>query len=103
MGLVIAPILFVLAVLYVAFPLLKENLAPRRAATTGHARGVRSEKEDVLSSLRDIEMDYRMGKLSEEDYQNLKSEFEQRAVAVFRRLESLEKGGRSGKKNSKKS
>ena len=59
------------------------------------------EKEEVVDALKDIEMDFRMGKLSHSDYQLLKKDFEHRAVEVFQRLDLLDKKGISqGKKKS---
>ncbi len=102
MGLLIAPIVFVGAVLYIAYPLLKEEKrepAPEDQRTDQEM--VLKEKEDVIETLRDIEMDFRMGKLSTQDYQALKSDFEQQAVEVFQRLQSLQaKDGKIRKKRT---
>jgi len=96
----IAPILFIGAVLYIAYPLLKEEKnEPAPEDETTDREKLLNEKEDVIESLKDIEMDFRMGKLSTLDYQSLKSDFEQRAVNVFQRLQSLQaKDGKIRKK-----
>jgi hypothetical protein len=91
MALIIAPILFIAAVIYVAYPLLKEEPEAEVVQdTTTERERWSAEKEEILSALKDIEMDFRMGKLSQEDYDNLKADFERRAVAVFQRLEKIE-------------
>ena len=93
MELIIAPILFIGMVLYVAYPLLwgetKSEPPPETPRTDRQA--VLREKEDVVSDLKDIEMDFRMGKLSSRDYEDLKSEYEERAVEVFEQVEALER------------
>jgi len=96
----IAPILFIGAVLYIAYPLLKEEKSePAPEDGTTDQEKLLNEKEDVIENLKDIEMDFRMGKLSTQDYQSLKSEFEQRAVNVFQKLQSLQaKDGKIRKK-----
>lgn len=96
----IAPILFIGAVLYIAYPLLKEEKSePATEDGTTDQEKLLNEKEDVIENLKDIEMDFRMGKLSTQDYQSLKSEFEQRAVNVFQKLQSLQaKDGKIRKK-----
>ncbi len=96
----IAPILFIGAVLYIAYPLLKEEQSePAPEDGTTDQEKLLNEKEDVIENLKDIEMDFRMGKLSTQDYQSLKSEFEQRAVNVFQKLQSLQaKDGKIRKK-----
>ncbi len=100
MALLIAPILFIGAVLYIAYPLLQEEKhesAPE-GELTDQDKALK-EKEDIIESLKDIEMDFRMGKLSTQDYQSLKLDFEQRAVEIFQRVQSFEaESGKIGKK-----
>ena len=101
MALLIAPILFIGTILYIAYPLLREEKkesAPEDEATDQEK--ALQEKEDIIESLKDIDMDFRMGKLSTQDYQSLKRDFEQRAVEIFQRVQSLQaESGRIGKKN----
>ena len=93
MELIIAPILFIGMVLYVAYPLLWGDTSaetPPEVPPTDR-QAILRRKEDAVADLKDIEMDYRMGKLSSQDYQDLKSEYEERAVAVFEQVEALER------------
>ena len=92
MEFLLSPIILIVLVLFVAWPLLsnKSEVATVRREDLEVAL---EEKESLIASLKDIEMDYRMGKLSEEDYQDLKAEFESRAVKSLQRLETLEKKG----------
>jgi len=100
MALLIAPILFIGAILYIAYPLLQE--AKKESASEDEATDqekAQREKEDIIESLKDIDMDFRMGKLSTQDYQSLKRDFEQRAVEIFQRVQSLQtESGKIGKK-----
>jgi hypothetical protein len=100
MALLIAPILLIGVVLYIAYPLLQEEKkesAPEDEVTD-QEKALR-EKEDIIESLKDIDMDFRMGKLSTQDYQSLKRDFEQRAVGTFQRVQALQaKSGKIGKK-----
>ena len=98
MELIIAPILFIGMVLYVAYPLLWDETGaePPPEEPRTDRQTILREKEDVVADLKDIEMDYRMGKLSSQDYQDLKSEYEERAVEVFEQAEALERK-RAGK------
>lgn len=93
MEMVIAPLLMIAAILYTAWPLLEE--APKQRASR-RVQGSREEKlleekEIVITNLKDVEMDYRMGKLSSEDYESLKTDLENRAVELLRMLERLKK------------
>lgn len=93
MELIIAPLLFIGMVLYVAYPLLwgETKAEPPPEAPPTDRQAVLREKEDVVADLKDIEMDFRMGKLSSRDYEDLKSEYEERAADVFHRVETLER------------
>lgn len=93
MELIIAPILFIGMVLYVAYPLLwgETKAGPPPEAPPTDRQAVLREKEEVVANLKDIEMDFRMGKLSSRDYEDLKSEYEERAAHVFHRVEALER------------
>lgn len=93
MELIIAPILFIGMVLYVAYPLLwgEAKTEPPPPASPTDRQAILREKEDVVANLKDIEMDFRMGKLSSQDYQDLKSEYEERAVEVFEQAEALKR------------
>lgn len=100
MALLIAPILFIGAVLYIAYPLLQEEKKESEPEDelTEQGKALR-EKEDIIESLKDIDMDFRMGKLSAQDYQFLKRDFEQRAVRTFQQVQSLQaESGKIGKK-----
>ena len=90
MEFLLSPIILIALVLFVAWPLLT-NRTEAPAANPGDFEAALEEKEILVASLKDIEMDFRMGKLSEEDYQQLKEDFEGRAIKSLQRLETLEK------------
>ncbi len=90
MALLVAPLLFVAAILFVASPFLTDT----RQASVRERKAVERERllkkrDDILSNLKDIEMDFQMGKLSPSDYDGLKSEYESRAVSVFQEMEAV--------------
>ena len=101
MALLIAPILLIAGILYVAYPLLKEEEEPevREGGENSAEDKVLHEKSGIIDALRDIDMDYRMGKLSQQDYEALKDDFESRAVGAFQQLQSLQKRGGTARKN----
>jgi len=85
---IIAPLLFIAAIIYVAYPLVSEKLLATGLETGESGRELLlNEKDEVISSLKDIEMDYRMGKLSLQDYNQLRTDFERRAADVLKRLD----------------
>jgi len=81
----------------VAWPLLseKKEFLPQEGTELEIAQ---EEKDSVISNLKDIEMDYRMGKLSAEDYESLSEDFKLRAVKAIKKLDSLDQ-----KKSTRKS
>lgn len=85
---IIAPLLFIAAIIYVAYPLLSEKVAGEQVAPEESPRErLLDEKDEIISNLKDIEMDYRMGKLSLQDYNQLRIDFERRAAEVLKKLD----------------
>jgi flagellar biosynthesis/type III secretory pathway M-ring protein FliF/YscJ len=90
---VIAPLLVVLAlgivVLIVAAPLRANRV--RHAADPDEARraDLEAAKEDKYREIRDAEMDFRTGKLSEADWRALDRELRAEAVELLRRVDEL--------------
>jgi hypothetical protein len=100
MILMIAPLLFIAAIIFVAYPFLTDT----REAEVREREMTKEEialqrKEDLITVLKDIEMDYRMGKLSDQDYRNLKNEHEFEAVEILRSLEKIRREQANRKKN----
>ena len=87
----LTPIVLISIVIFVAWPLLKQykDTAPEGIST--NLETATEEKEAVLTILKDLEMDFRMGKLSEEDYQSSRRELEERALKALDHIDSLKK------------
>ena len=98
-SLLMTPLVLIAAVLYVAWPLLQEGVESLPVECTELEIAL-EEKDTAISNLKDIEMDYRMGKLSGEDYQNLREDLEARAVAALQKLEQVERKREDHKKSS---
>ncbi len=90
MAFLLTPLVLIGLVLYVAWPLLKED-TESAASGDSELEQALEQKEQALADLKDIEMDFRMGKLSEEDYQRLRQEFELRAIRALDRVDALQK------------
>lgn len=59
------------ALVYVGRPFFEK---PRRGAKTMGKAGQTQARESVLAALRDLDFDYRTGKISEEDYHPLRAQ-----------------------------
>ena len=46
-------------------------------------------KETIYENIKDLDFEYKMGKLSDEDYQGLRNDYEQEAYAVMREIEQI--------------
>lgn len=86
----LTPVILISVVIFIAWPLIQEGKA-NLSQEESHLVSAIAEKEAVLMGLKDLEMDFRMGKLSEEDYQNSREELETRALQAIEYVESLEK------------
>jgi len=70
-SLLIAVALLVIAVYFVSRPLLEKNKSGVKAASKDAQPG---QREAVLAALRDLDFDFKTGKISEEDYQPLRAQ-----------------------------
>jgi len=48
------------------------------------------KKETIYENIKDLEFEYKMGKLSEEDYRRLRDDYSREAFEVIHRIESVE-------------
>jgi hypothetical protein len=75
-----------LVALVVAYPLWRRDTGPdedeRRAA-------LEAAKEAKYREIRDAELDFRMGKLSEEDHRATDAELRAQAIEILRELDRL--------------
>lgn len=96
---VIFPIALAIALVFAVFQAARLVLAASRAGRgRRHASEderivrLRDERERCLASIRELENDLEMGKLSQEDHDELRGHYEQRAVEVIRALKEAERG-----------
>ncbi len=47
-------------------------------------------KEEVYAAIKDMDFDFEMGKISEKDYQELKSQYKARALEILKELDGAE-------------
>lgn len=92
MALIAWVVIFTTVVLFLAWPLFK----PRRAfdaPSGGEGSELLARKGEIYAALRDLEFDYRMGKLSEGDYRELKEKYRLEALALLDQLDKREELG----------
>lgn len=93
LALVIGTLLAVGALSYVLFPLFVGAVArPRQPVPTAQEDASSAEREAVVA-LREIEFDRVTGKLSDQDYDELKVRYTERALVAMRGNVALAAGG----------
>ena len=65
----------------------------REDAENAELEALEAAKATKLSELRDVELDFRSGKLSEDDYRSLDRQLREEAVDVLRRLDAAHADG----------
>ena len=95
--------------LYVVFPIVqaKTRFGNWQESSNHHAGDLIDRKEAIYAAIKDIEFDFEMGKLSKEDYEELRQQYKDDAVGLLKKIEQKQmkvaKGGknRSGKEGAK--
>lgn len=86
--LVIALLISSVAILAVAWPLLKKGPTPVLVEDDRLVE-LLHRKDQVMTSIKDLEFDYRVGKLSEEDYQLYDQRLRRQAVGLLQQIEKV--------------
>jgi hypothetical protein len=90
MEIVIALVVLAVAVLLIIGPLRGGAGGAQPSAQAPGRAELEAAKEAKYREIRDAELDYRTGKLSQEDWERLDSTLRAEAVALLDRLEGLE-------------
>lgn len=87
----VTALLFLSLLLFIAYPFFR---APEALTLDPHGRSrldeLLNEKEEAYLSLKDLDLELRMGKLAQEDYEVLKQESEGRAIEILKKIESAQ-------------
>ncbi len=82
-------ILAVVVLILIGYPLFKGYRGEGYPEVKPARPSLAAEKETVMSALGEIEFDYHMNKLSEEDYQQLKNTYAGAAVNIMRAQDQM--------------
>jgi hypothetical protein len=96
---VLAPLLIIVVlaavVWLVSAPLRGDWAAARSEREVAEVEGLQAAKEAKYREIRELELDFRMGKLSEEDFRGLDRQLRAEAVEILRRLDAAGAGERT--------
>lgn len=87
-GLLIALVISAIAILAVAWPLLKKGPTPVMIEDD-RLMELLHRKDQVLASIKELEFDYHVGKLSEEDYQQYDQRLRRQAIGLIQQIEKV--------------
>ena len=89
-ALIIGTVLALTALGFVLYPLFREGAPVKRAVKPQRASREPSPSEHAVAILREVEFDRETGKLSESDYEILKSTYTRQALAALRLEDAVE-------------
>ena len=82
--------LLALAVLVIGAPLRPGHRAARRGLLEAERADLEAARDAKYAEIRDAEMDFRTGKLSEPDWRALDRQLRREAVELLHRLDALD-------------
>lgn len=105
MNVVVIVFLLLIVSFFVGYPLVKPEYEGNLLSSGSTRAKLKSEKEAVMTTLNEIEFDYKMGKLSEDDYQIMKNKYKLTALEIlkeeedgsFRKKDSIKNDARNAK------
>lgn len=77
-----------IALFFIGFPFLRGTRTPKLAFSVANEPSV-PDREIIMSTLGEIEFDYHMNKLSQEDYEKLKNIYSGAAISLLHSEEAL--------------
>lgn len=92
MPLLLFSLIFLLVVLFIAEPLLKGR---RKVAPSEETSHLLADKERVYSILKELDADLQTGKISQEDFNRLRTQYMNQAIQLLKKIDDLPKRERS--------
>jgi hypothetical protein len=82
-------------IFYVGYPLFKRKakITPISSDSLDgyHLKELLKKKENAYLAIKDLDFDYKMGKLSEADHINLREQLKREAMVILQQIDELEK------------
>ena len=101
MEIIILLAIVIITAVFITLPFFKKNTEaedpieqksnPIENPSLVELKKLNSEKELLYAALNDIEFDYGLGKLSREDYDELKRDYKAKAVSVLKEIDEISK------------
>lgn len=86
-------IILAITALIISLPFFHEEKEEEETAFQPNRKDqLLSEKESLYATIKELDFDHEMGKLSDEDYEQLKNEYTSKALVVLKTLDQTESG-----------
>ena len=78
-------------VLFVGYPFIQRRISRAEDILYLDSRlaDLNRDKEESYSTINEIEFDYKMGKLSDEDYDDLKGKYSSQAITILKEIDEI--------------
>ncbi len=86
MELVLIAILVVVVLAFIAYPLFS-SAEEKPKPTTDALDSLVAQRDSAYDAIRDLDFDFQMGKLSQEDYDKLRDKYKLRAAQVLKQID----------------
>lgn len=92
MNSILLAVVILTSICYVILPYLKNNTIFQNSILSKPNNTIDLYKryEATLSIIKDLEFDYKTGKMSSENFNEMKNQYRQKAIAIFKKIEVLE-------------
>ncbi len=84
--------LAIVTAIFVGYPLLQKRQRQVSFALNHRAQELEARKAEIYAAIRDIDFDYRMGKLSQEDYETLRDQYKTEAISMMKQIDQMQPG-----------
>lgn len=74
---------------YIGYPLYQTRRLRISFALNHRAEELQSRKAEIYAAIKDIEFDFQMGKISEEDFNELRDHYRAEAVRILKQIDAL--------------
>lgn len=88
MTLLLALLIALAAVGYVLWPLVSQE-APLLPVEDSRLSELLARKDNALRAIKDLEFDYQVGKIGDEDYQRLRERLDRQAISLLQQVEKV--------------
>jgi hypothetical protein len=85
-------ILAIITAVFIGYPLFQKRQQKISFALNHRDQELEARKNEIYAAIRDIDFDYKMGKLSQEDYEALRHQYKSEAIGLMKQIDAAQPG-----------